>query len=213
MSFSLYLGFMFSFDALVQRFEAPDSRNRWDSPLFTVLKDDILPLEAVSDALFKRKAPPPNQSTQSVRKFTKATLLDVMCVILLRVTKWISFFFLFSQQPLSSTNFLYELDKITQDVLMVRPPLYFCKKNKFQCVWRSASLRLTHNLGNMFKASLKDLSRLVDMTDYHFLYFRHSKLIKSTCCLRVIIFIKHQTELITSLSLNELVLISNFCYF
>lgn len=56
-----------SFDALVLRFEAPDSRNRWDSPLFTILKDDSLPHEAVSDALFKRKAPPPNQSTQSVR--------------------------------------------------------------------------------------------------------------------------------------------------
>ncbi|XP_038124755.1 protein KTI12 homolog isoform X2 [Cyprinodon tularosa] len=53
------------FDALVKRFEAPDSRNRWDSPLFTVLKDDVLPLDAISDALFKRKAPPPNQSTQS----------------------------------------------------------------------------------------------------------------------------------------------------
>ncbi|CAJ1056730.1 protein KTI12 homolog isoform X1 [Xyrichtys novacula] len=75
------------FDALVLRFEAPDSRNRWDSPLFTILKDDTLPYEAISDALFKRKAPPPNQSTQS--------------------------------QPLSSTNFLYELDKITQEVLMV----------------------------------------------------------------------------------------------
>ncbi|XP_042352140.1 protein KTI12 homolog isoform X1 [Plectropomus leopardus] len=74
------------FDALVLRFEAPDSRNRWDSPLFTILKDDMLPFEAISDALFKRKAPPPNQSTQS--------------------------------QPLSSANFLYELDKITQDVLM-----------------------------------------------------------------------------------------------
>ncbi|XP_070828423.1 protein KTI12 homolog [Chaetodon trifascialis] len=74
------------FDALVLRFEAPDSRNRWDSPLFTVLKDDTVPYEAISDALFKRKAPPPNQSTQS--------------------------------QPLSSSNFLYELDKITQDVLM-----------------------------------------------------------------------------------------------
>ncbi|XP_076588898.1 protein KTI12 homolog [Chaetodon auriga] len=74
------------FDALVLRFEAPDSRNRWDSPLFTVLKDDPVPYEAISDALFKRKAPPPNQSTQS--------------------------------QPLSSSNFLYELDKITQDVLM-----------------------------------------------------------------------------------------------
>ncbi|XP_044048008.1 protein KTI12 homolog isoform X1 [Siniperca chuatsi] len=73
-------------DALVLRFEAPDSRNRWDSPLFTILKDDTLPYEAISDALFKRKAPPPNQSTQS--------------------------------QPLSSANFLYELDKITQDVLM-----------------------------------------------------------------------------------------------
>ncbi|XP_058501819.1 protein KTI12 homolog isoform X2 [Solea solea] len=74
------------FDALVLRFEAPDSRNRWDSPLFTVLKDNTLPLEAISDALLKRKAPPPNQSTQS--------------------------------QPLSSANFLHELDKITQDVLM-----------------------------------------------------------------------------------------------
>ncbi|XP_024911787.1 protein KTI12 homolog [Cynoglossus semilaevis] len=73
-------------DALVLRFEAPDSRNRWDSPLFTILQDDTLPFEAISDALFKRKAPPPNQSTQS--------------------------------QPLSSANFLYELDKITQDVLM-----------------------------------------------------------------------------------------------
>ncbi|XP_034541374.1 protein KTI12 homolog isoform X2 [Notolabrus celidotus] len=74
------------FDALVLRFESPDSRNRWDSPLFTILTDDTLPYEAISDALFKRKAPPPNQSTQS--------------------------------QPLSSTNFLYELDKITQEVLM-----------------------------------------------------------------------------------------------
>uniref|UniRef100_A0A671SLL2 Protein KTI12 homolog n=1 Tax=Sinocyclocheilus anshuiensis TaxID=1608454 RepID=A0A671SLL2_9TELE len=73
-------------DALVLRFEAPDSRNRWDSPLFTIQQEDSLPFEAICDALFKRKAPPPNQSTQS--------------------------------QPLSSTNFLYELDKVTQDVLM-----------------------------------------------------------------------------------------------
>ncbi|KAJ8003276.1 hypothetical protein DPEC_G00167740 [Dallia pectoralis] len=73
-------------DALVLRFEAPDSRNRWDSPLFTIQKEDTLPFEDISDAIFKRKAPPPNQSTQS--------------------------------QPLSSTNFLYELDKVTQDVLM-----------------------------------------------------------------------------------------------
>ncbi|CAL8355874.1 unnamed protein product [Lota lota] len=73
-------------DALVLRFEAPDSRNRWDSPLFTVQQDDTLPFEGIYDAVFKRKAPPPNQSTLS--------------------------------QPLSSTNFLYELDKVTQEVLM-----------------------------------------------------------------------------------------------
>nr|XP_033776731.1 protein KTI12 homolog [Geotrypetes seraphini] len=74
------------FDALVQRFEAPDSRNRWDSPLFTVQKDDTLPLEDICNAIFHRKAPVPNQSTQT--------------------------------QPLSSTNYLHELDKVTQDVVM-----------------------------------------------------------------------------------------------
>ncbi|XP_007906264.1 protein KTI12 homolog [Callorhinchus milii] len=74
------------FDGLVMRFESPDSRNRWDSPLFTVQKDDTLPFQAICDAIFHRKAPPPNQSTQN--------------------------------QPLSSTNFLYELDKVTQDMLM-----------------------------------------------------------------------------------------------
>ncbi|XP_072551462.1 protein KTI12 homolog isoform X3 [Salminus brasiliensis] len=51
-------------DALILRFEAPDSRNRWDSPLFTIQNEDTLPFEAISDAIFKRKAPLPNQSTQ-----------------------------------------------------------------------------------------------------------------------------------------------------
>uniref|UniRef100_UPI00398E417E protein KTI12 homolog isoform X1 n=1 Tax=Pristiophorus japonicus TaxID=55135 RepID=UPI00398E417E len=74
------------FDALVMRFEAPDSRNRWDSPLFTIQKDDTLPFEAISDAIFRRKAPPPNQSTLN--------------------------------QPLSSTNFMYELDRVTQEMVM-----------------------------------------------------------------------------------------------
>ncbi|XP_053091037.1 protein KTI12 homolog isoform X2 [Pangasianodon hypophthalmus] len=52
-------------NALILRFEAPDSRNRWDSPLFTIQKEDRLPFEAISDAILKRKVPPPNQSTQS----------------------------------------------------------------------------------------------------------------------------------------------------
>uniref|UniRef100_A0A8C5CY68 Protein KTI12 homolog n=1 Tax=Gadus morhua TaxID=8049 RepID=A0A8C5CY68_GADMO len=52
-------------DALVLRFEAPDSRNRWDSPLFTIQQEDTLPFDGISDAVFKRKAPPQNQSTLS----------------------------------------------------------------------------------------------------------------------------------------------------
>lgn len=55
-----------TFDALIMRFEAPDGRNRWDSPLFTIQPDDELPYEHISAALLQRKAPPPNQSTQSV---------------------------------------------------------------------------------------------------------------------------------------------------
>lgn len=74
-------------NALIMRFEAPKPNNRWDSPLFVIQKDDILPYEAISDAIFKRKAPPPNASTLP--------------------------------QPLSSTNFLYELDRITKDILDV----------------------------------------------------------------------------------------------
>ncbi|XP_046388663.1 protein KTI12 homolog [Ischnura elegans] len=72
-------------DALVMRYEAPDSRNRWDSPLFTVLSADCLPTTEIMECLFERKAPPPNKSTQC--------------------------------QPISSTNFLYEMDKITQNVV------------------------------------------------------------------------------------------------
>jgi len=54
------------FDALVMRFEAPDGRNRWDSPLFTIQSNDELPFEEITASLYERKALKPNQSTQSV---------------------------------------------------------------------------------------------------------------------------------------------------
>ncbi|KAJ1527235.1 hypothetical protein ONE63_008761 [Megalurothrips usitatus] len=74
-----------TFDALVMRYEAPDSRNRWDSPLIVVQAEDSLPKEKFASALFDRKPPPPNQSTQNA--------------------------------PLSATNYLHELDRITQDIV------------------------------------------------------------------------------------------------
>ncbi|XP_071538624.1 protein KTI12 homolog isoform X1 [Panulirus ornatus] len=72
------------FDGLVMRYETPNSSNRWDSPMFSVLPEDVPPFESLYDALYLCKPPPPNQSTQT--------------------------------QPLSSTNFLFELDRTTQDV-------------------------------------------------------------------------------------------------
>jgi len=73
------------FDALVMRYETPDNRNRWDSPLFAVTPDDLLLLDDIYTSLYEVKAPKPNMSTQCA--------------------------------PLSSTNYLYELDKITQDIV------------------------------------------------------------------------------------------------
>lgn len=53
-------------EALMLRFEAPDSRNRWDRPLFTLVGlEEPLPLAEIRAALFENQAPPPHQSTQS----------------------------------------------------------------------------------------------------------------------------------------------------
>ncbi|XP_077285616.1 protein KTI12 homolog [Arctopsyche grandis] len=73
-----------TFDALVLRFEEPNSQTRWDSPLFTLQPKDEFNYDDLFKVLYEKKPPPPNMSTQN--------------------------------QPLSSTNFLYELDKVTQDI-------------------------------------------------------------------------------------------------
>ncbi|CAB0039283.1 unnamed protein product [Trichogramma brassicae] len=53
------------FDALVQRYEAPDGDKRWDSPLYTVYPEDDLPLEEIYSSLIDKKPPKQNMSTQS----------------------------------------------------------------------------------------------------------------------------------------------------
>jgi len=73
------------FKALVQRYEAPISSNRWDAPLYLVLKDGVVNFDGIYDSLFNKAPPAPNMSTQNA--------------------------------PLSSTNFVYELDKQTQAVV------------------------------------------------------------------------------------------------
>lgn len=68
---------------LMMRYEEPNGQSRWDAPLFIVQVDNELDLQAIGDALFNSKPPPPNMSTVA--------------------------------QPLQATNFMYELDKVTNE--------------------------------------------------------------------------------------------------
>jgi protein KTI12 len=74
-----------TFDALWQRFEEPISTNRWDAPLFSATPDEKLNFEEIYEALYEKKPPKPNQSTQN--------------------------------PPTLSTNYLFELDRITQEII------------------------------------------------------------------------------------------------
>lgn len=74
-----------AFEALRMRYEAPNSSNRWDKPLFVLQPDNRCPAHDLYSVLYEREPPPPNQSTQSA--------------------------------PLAPTNFLYELDRITQEIV------------------------------------------------------------------------------------------------
>lgn len=55
-----------TFDALNMRYEDPDSKNRWDAPLFVVQSNGELDFKTISESLFDKKPPPPNMSTQNV---------------------------------------------------------------------------------------------------------------------------------------------------
>ncbi|VDM46749.1 unnamed protein product [Toxocara canis] len=88
-------------DDILMRFEQPNGKNRWDSPLFTIhigndehesgnLEADgprskRIPFEAIFSSLVKGKALSANLSTQSA--------------------------------PLAASNFLHDLDRITQEVV------------------------------------------------------------------------------------------------
>ncbi|KAI8376154.1 chromatin associated protein KTI12 [Radiomyces spectabilis] len=78
------------FDELVARYEEPDGRNRWDSPLFTVIYDDqTVPGDKIWDAVILRKPPPPNLSTVTkpvtdtnyVYELDKATLEIINAIV------------------------------------------------------------------------------------------------------------------------------------
>ncbi|KAJ3156112.1 kti12, chromatin associated [Geranomyces michiganensis] len=62
---------------LTSRFEEPDSRNRWDAPLYTLLRDDPTPLSDIIAAIVDRAPRPPNLSTV-VKPLTETNYLHEM---------------------------------------------------------------------------------------------------------------------------------------
>jgi len=77
---------------LVYRYEEPNAMARWDSPLFTVLWDDVTPpCEAIWDAIIGSDA----EGGKKIVRPNQATVLKAA----------------------SSEDYLYELDKSTQSIL------------------------------------------------------------------------------------------------
>lgn len=93
------------FDNLVYRYEEPNGMSRWDSPLFTVLPEDVTPpFDQIWDAFVvsdgKIKTAKPNAATVTV-------IFPVRPFINLRLL----------QTPASASDYLYELDNVTQSIL------------------------------------------------------------------------------------------------
>ncbi|KAK1124369.1 hypothetical protein K0M31_006736 [Melipona bicolor] len=105
------------FDALVMRYEIPDSKNRWDLPLFITSAEDELKFDEIYKMLYEVEAPKPNLSTQC--------------------------------PSLSSTNYLYELDTVTQEVIN---KISSCHREL--CIfWKIARIYIweEHSLSLMFR--------------------------------------------------------------
>ncbi|XP_029672227.1 protein KTI12 homolog isoform X1 [Formica exsecta] len=96
------------FDSLVARYETPDSKNRWDYPLFAITPEDELMFDEIYKSLYQVKSPKPNQSTQCVSISFFSSFFPVSNIL---------HKYLYFQPPLASTNYLYELDTITKDVI------------------------------------------------------------------------------------------------
>lgn len=74
------------FDALTLRYEEPIPNNRWDSPLFTLIGDMELNKDDIFAALFEKKPPPPNQSTQNVSKYASILLNIYLWFRMIRIS-------------------------------------------------------------------------------------------------------------------------------
>ena len=102
------------FDNLIFRYEEPNGMARWDSPLFTVPYDDETPpFDAIWEAMVgsegKAKVVKPNQATVLVRISPLPPLPSYSTAPNLPPPS--------RKAPATSSDYLYELDKSTQEIL------------------------------------------------------------------------------------------------
>ncbi|CAH0547618.1 unnamed protein product [Brassicogethes aeneus] len=66
-----------TFDALIMRYEEPEGKNRWDSPLYALFPNDTLDVDSIYSNLFKKKPPKANMSTQNPKLSSTNFLYDL----------------------------------------------------------------------------------------------------------------------------------------
>ncbi|KAI9835034.1 MAG: hypothetical protein M1819_002586 [Sarea resinae] len=99
------------FDDLVFRYEEPNGMTRWDSPLFTVVADDATPpCEQIWEAMVG------SEGRAKVAKPNQATVL-VWLLPHYKPGKYVTNLRFLHQPPAAESNYLYELDKATQEIL------------------------------------------------------------------------------------------------
>ncbi|MCJ1286860.1 hypothetical protein MMC26_006206 [Xylographa opegraphella] len=100
------------FENLVFRYEEPNGMARWDSPLFTVpYEDDNPPSEAIWEAMVG------SDSKGKVVKPNLATVLVWHLSWSLKLLHTHQLTHLQPQTPATESDYLYELDRTTQDIL------------------------------------------------------------------------------------------------
>eukprot|EP00040_Diaphanoeca_grandis_P020571 m.109418 g.109418 ORF g.109418 m.109418 type:complete len:273 (-) comp27956_c1_seq2:199-1017(-) len=63
--------------ALIQRFECPDNRQRWEAPLFTIAFDEEPPIEAIMEALSAKHSKKPHKATANLPLAAPNSLHDI----------------------------------------------------------------------------------------------------------------------------------------
>ncbi|XP_059474627.1 protein KTI12 homolog [Neocloeon triangulifer] len=65
------------FDNLLERYECPDSKNRWDSPLFMVQSDEDIDFDSIAKCLLEGRAAKANQSTVMMNNLPSNVMCDI----------------------------------------------------------------------------------------------------------------------------------------